>query len=226
MNEANRAVWIEQTLRSVPAGSRLLDAGAGEQQYRRFCDHLDYVSQDFAEYEPGADACGLHFERWDYGQLDIVSDITAIPEPDESFDAVLCTEVLEHVPDPVAAIGELARLVRPGGQLIVTAPFCSLTHQSPYHYATGFTCYFYEKHLQDLGFEIEETSPNGNYFDYVAQEVRRSREMGPKYGGGKASFVDRAATLLMLRMLSRFSSADRGSSELAVFGYHVRATKR
>ena len=62
---------------------------------------------------------------WDQTGLDIVGDITSIPEPDASFDAILCVEVLEHVPDPLAALRELGRLLKPNGQLILTAPFCS-----------------------------------------------------------------------------------------------------
>ena len=51
-NETTRVNWIEKTLKKIPAGSKILDAGAGEQQFKKFCKHLEYVSQDFAEYDP------------------------------------------------------------------------------------------------------------------------------------------------------------------------------
>lgn len=49
-NETNRQAWLRQILSGLPAGARLLDAGAGELQNRRHCTHLDYVSQDFCQY--------------------------------------------------------------------------------------------------------------------------------------------------------------------------------
>ncbi len=130
-NESSRVAWIERTLAKLPAGARILDAGAGERPFRRFCSHLNYVSQDFAGYDGQGDGAGLQTSTWNQEGLDFVCDITAVPQPDASFDAVLCTEVLEHVPDPVAALRELSRLVRVGGHLVLTAPFCSLTHFAP-----------------------------------------------------------------------------------------------
>jgi 2-polyprenyl-3-methyl-5-hydroxy-6-metoxy-1,4-benzoquinol methylase len=51
----------------------------------------------------------------------------------ESFDVVACLDVLEHVPDPPALLGDLARAIRPGGFLIVSAPFWMLTRECPTH---------------------------------------------------------------------------------------------
>ena len=113
-NSSARDRWLEQTLRSIPKDSWILDAGAGTQQYRRFCGHLNYVSQDFGEYNGLGDHTGLQTNEFEYGELDIISDIASIPEPDASFDAIMCVEVLEHVPDPALALGEFARLLRGG----------------------------------------------------------------------------------------------------------------
>src|ERR1700730_3082841 len=110
-NESDRAKWIEETLKKIPAGLTILDAGAGESQFKQFCTHLKYIAQDFGQYE-GTGEIGLQTGSWNNKNLDIVSDITAIPLPNDAVDAIMCTEVLEHVPDPVAAIKEFKRLIR------------------------------------------------------------------------------------------------------------------
>lgn len=225
-NQADREVWLEQALAEIPAGSRILDAGAGELQYRRFCAHLDYVSQDFAQYDGQGDGIGLQKGAWDQPQLDIVCDITSIPELDASFDAVMCVEVLEHLPDPIRALRELARLLKPGGTLIITAPFCSLTHYAPYFYQTGYSCRFYEYWLGELGFEIEDMQWNGDYFEYLAQELRRLPTVAKRYSTGKLKLGGWLAIRMLLGVLDRLSGSDRGSQELLAFGLHVRAAKR
>lgn len=224
-NERNREEWLLSTLEKIPAGSRILDAGAGTQRYRRFCDGLNYVSQDFAAYDGRGDQAGLQVGDFNYGELDIVSDITNIPEPDGGFDAVMSIEVLEHLPDPTAAIKEFGRLIRPGGFLVLTAPFCSLTHFSPYHFSTGFNRYWYEEHLGNNGFQIIEMQRNGNFFEYLSQEVRRIPEVAKNYTSTSLGFVDSLILRRSLRLLERLSNDDKGSEELLCFGYQVLAKK-
>jgi SAM-dependent methyltransferase len=224
-NESNRQEWVARSLMNLPQGWRILDAGAGQQPYRRFCEHLSYVCQDFGKYDPEEHPDGLQMREWSYGRLDHECDVACIPEADGSFDAILCTEVFEHLPNPLAALQEFARLVRPGGQLILTAPFCSLTHFAPHHYATGFNRFYYEMHLPAAGFFIEEITPNGNYFDVVGQEVRRVKSVAVRYVGGKPNFIEKAATKVLLAMLRRLSRDGSASSELGCFGLHVRARR-
>lgn len=51
INEIARQAWLKEILTALPAGARLLDAGAGELKNRLWCGHLDYVSQDFCQYK-------------------------------------------------------------------------------------------------------------------------------------------------------------------------------
>ncbi len=224
-NEHNRAVWIRKQLVSLEDGLRLLDAGAGEQQYKNSCTHLKYVSQDFAQYKPENIPSGLQMEKWEYAKLDIISDITAIPELDGSFDAILCSEVLEHVPDPVSAIKELGRLTKPGGVLLITAPFCSLTHFAPFHFSTGFNRYFYEHHLPAMGFTIEELSFNGNYFDWLNQELGRLPSIAERYSAHTTSRFEYRKIGAVRKLLKELSMNGNQSTELLAYGCHVRARK-
>jgi len=224
LNSVSRDEWVAKTLAKVPAGSRLLDAGAGEQRYRKDCSHLKYVSQDHEAYDGEGDGRGGQM-AWTYGKTDLVGDICAIPEPDESFDAILCTEVLEHVPDPVKAVTELNRLLKPEGILIITAPFCSLTHFSPYHFSTGLSRYWYEKHLDSMGYDNIELVPNGNYFEYIAQELMRLPWVCSKHVGKPLPLSARIASLVLARTMETFSSQDRSSSEYLCYGWHVVAKK-
>lgn len=224
-NAEKRNEWLIRQLQKLPPGLRILDAGAGTQQYKKYCLHLNYVSQDFASYIPNETEKGLQNKEWNYGQLDIISDITNIPEPGESFDIIMCTEVLEHLPYPSEAIKELSRLLKPGGKLIITAPFCSLTHQAPHFYSTGFSTFYYEKILSENGLEIEEIIPNGSFFEYMAQENRRMAYMANKYAGVSLSIFDKLLLFLNLKMLNKLSKKDKKSHEILCFEYFVRAKK-
>ena len=224
-NESNRQNWLAARLGSLPRNIRILDAGAGELRNKRFCSHLNYVSQDFCQYEGKGDGVGLQTGTWDTSRIDIISDITAIPEPDGSFDAVVCAEVLEHLPDPLGALREFSRLLRPDGMLILTAPFCSLTHFAPYHFTSGFNRYWYERHLTEQGFDLVEITPNGNWFEYLAQELWRLPSMG-RYSSRLLAWIAGMAGAPLFVVLVLLSQFDRGSAELLCFGWHVMARKR
>lgn len=224
-NESNRVNWIKSSLGKIPAGSKILDAGAGEQQFKKFCSHLEYVSQDFNQYDGSGDGQGLQMDKWDTSSIDLVSDITSIPVEKGTFDAVMCTEVLEHVPDPVAALKELYRVLRPGGFLLITAPFCSMTHFAPYHFATGFNRYFYEHWFAELGVDVLDLQANGTYYDYLAQELGRLERISTENEGVPVDSRYFLSQRLLIEFMDQ-SKREEATSELMCFGYHVFAQKR
>lgn len=225
-NEIPRNKWLEDRLKKLPAQWRLLDAGAGEQAKKKYCSHLQYVSQDFAQYDGQGDGIGLHTGSWEQSSLDIVSDICAIPEPDKSFDAILCAEVFEHLPAPHDALKEFSRLLRPEGELILTAPFCACTHFAPYFFQTGFSPYWYKRHLIQNGFEIKEIQANGNFSAYLLQEIKRAPSIAEKYIAIKPTIFEKVGLRLTQSFLSRMLENDTKSDEFLCFGYHVHAIKK
>src|SRR6478752_1855919 len=68
-NESTRIAWLEQALKQIPAGARILDAGAGEQLFKDLCAHLNYVAQDFGQYDGKGDQLGLQMGAWDQTKL-------------------------------------------------------------------------------------------------------------------------------------------------------------
>ena len=90
-----------------------------------------------------------------------------MPLENESIDVILCTEVFEHLKNPILALKEFSRVMKKDGVLILTALFCCLTHMAPYFYYNGFSEYWYKEHLRDYGFTIVEFVRNGNFFKYL-----------------------------------------------------------
>lgn len=155
--------FVFSELAKLQDGSSLLDAGAGTQPYSLAAQHLVYVSQDFSQVEGFA-----------YGPTDIVGNIWDMNVSDGSFDAVLCTEVLEHVPYPVETIRELSRVLRPGGTLILTAPSHYRRHLDPYYFSAGFSDRWYEVILPDHDLELTAIIPSGDFNSRMKVELYRT----------------------------------------------------
>ncbi|MEM5427378.1 class I SAM-dependent methyltransferase [Cupriavidus oxalaticus] len=217
-----RNKWIAEKAATLPAGAKVLDAGAGQCQYKSLFAHAKYHAQDFAQYE-GTEQGPLQ-ESWNYAKLDYICDITQLPIEDGSFDAVVCTEVLEHVPDPIAALRELCRVTGPSGRLFLSAPLGSGIHQEPYHFYGGFSPYFYRKYLAEFGCEVVEIKPIGGLLRHVAQEVHRvARTME-----AAQQAMSPAQRFVMMEWLPRLLSEmdDKCFVEQFTVGYLVEARKR
>jgi ubiquinone/menaquinone biosynthesis C-methylase UbiE len=228
-NLRNRDRWIAEQAAGVPAGSRVLDVGAGSAPYRALFAHCDYKTQDFAQLREDQLRYG------GYAPIDVVSEANALPIPDASFDVVICTEVLEHVPEPIAVVRELGRVVAPGGRLILTAPLGSGIHQEPYHFYGGYTPYWYQKFLQEAGFGSIAVTANAGTLRHVAQETIRFVRMTRPFGFAAPWYVHLLwlpfwlvfAPILALgvpvaaRLLDKFDRERRFT-----IGYHVTAIRQ
>lgn len=225
-NSSSRDKEIIQLLEDLPAGCKILDVGAGEQPYRKYCSHLDYKCQDFCQYDGKGDSTGIQTSNFNISNIDIVSDISEIPVENNSYDAILCTEVIEHVPNPVDAIKEMGRILKPKGKIIISSPFFSLSHFAPYHFYSGFNKYFYQEVFKN-GFEINSCVAYGNYFEVLAQELFRCSS--PKFisqvSSGRMNIFFKLVLLSSIYVLKILNRKDKNSDELLCYGYILSVTK-
>ncbi len=152
---------LEQAKEEIPPGARLLDAGSGEGRYKAFFDHTRYVGLDLAVGD----------ENWDYTGLDSIGDLRELPFPDESFDAAVCVQTLEHVNDPFQVIGEIGRVLKPGGRFYLSAPMAWHQHQKPHDFFR-YTSFGFEHLLQLAGIRIIEIRPMGGYFWFLSYNLQ------------------------------------------------------
>lgn len=166
---AKDIIWTDNTLANTPfyvgyfcrtrldkaiasqvfrARGMFLDVGCGIKPYEKIFGK--YVDKYYGiEYSPESGYRG--------NRADVAADAGEMPFADESFDTILCTEVMEHVMNPEKVIAEIARILRPDGVAIVTVPFFYPIHDTFdfFRYTDKGIAIIMERH----GLEIEEVRP-------------------------------------------------------------------
>jgi len=140
------------------AQSPILDAGSGRSPYKPFLSErgIEVVSVDLEDRGGG---------------VDLIADIEDLAElRDGSMRTILCTQVLEHVPHPWRALSELARVLEPGGILILTVPHLSAIHEAPNDFFR-FTRFGLSKLLADVGLREVETRESGGLLTLLGHGV-------------------------------------------------------
>jgi SAM-dependent methyltransferase len=151
-----RSLFEDLNKASVFAHGRLLDIGCGNKPYKKM------FAGRIAEY------VGCDVVQSSESQVDIICPATAIPLPDKSFDTILCTQVIEHVADHRALIGEAYRLLKAGGILILSGPMYWPLHEEPYDFFR-FTKHGFRHILEDTGFAINSIQNNGGKWALCGQ---------------------------------------------------------
>lgn len=137
------------------ARGRLLDVGCGGEPYRSLLEQVQhYVGVDVPP-NPTADVAGSGL---------------ALPFRDEAFDTVLCTCVLEHVPEPGSLMAEIARTLRPSGHLLLTAPQTWQIHLAPNDFYR-YTHYGLRYLAETSGLRVVEIAPTSGLWATVAQRI-------------------------------------------------------
>ena len=152
---------MEQAGAAYGPDTLVLDAGSGQGRFKAEFEHTRYVGVDLAV----GDA------TWDYTALDTISNLVRLPFDDDLFDVVLCTQVLEHVPEPQRVLNELSRVLKPGGKLYLSAPQSWHQHQKPHDYYR-YTSFGLRYLLTSAGLEVEELLPMGGYFWFLSFQLQ------------------------------------------------------
>jgi ubiquinone/menaquinone biosynthesis C-methylase UbiE len=140
---------------------KILDSGCGSMPYKKII-----LSNDKVESYVGLDIeSGLNYEDV---KADFFWDGSIMPFDNESFDVVISTEVLEHVPNPDAYLMEVKRVLKPGGMFFFTVPFLMSLHEVPNDYYR-YTPYALEMIFKRTGFASIKITPQGGYHAAVGQ---------------------------------------------------------
>jgi SAM-dependent methyltransferase len=151
---------ILHELRSASAHLRgtLLDLGCGSAPYKPLLLYPPFAVTNYIGLDrPGRDS-----------RADLTWDGDTIPLGDASVDAAICTEVLEHCPDPGRVLGEIHRVLKPEGFLFVTVPFLWPLHEVPYDWQR-LTPFALDQLLRDAGFKMIKIQALGGWDSSLAQ---------------------------------------------------------
>lgn len=136
----------------------LIDLGCGTMPLRKYI-------LPFVETYEGLDL----FPKSD--EIRFISDIQNMRVVENTtYNAAICLEVLEHVPDPFKAVREVYRILRIGGKVIITVPHLSRLHDEPYDYYR-YTCYGINVLLSQAGFQEIRVYPRGGIFSFLGHQI-------------------------------------------------------
>jgi SAM-dependent methyltransferase len=144
---AKKIITINELLRLglvLGKSGRALDVGCGGKIYETYIECSNYIGIDVMQ--SGHDKSDI--------KADLFFDGLNIPFKDDSFDLVICTEVLEHAIDPLHLLSEMKRVLMPfSGRIIVTVPSMWGEHETPYDFRR-YTSFGIKRIFTDAGLEI------------------------------------------------------------------------
>jgi len=203
-------VSLDRFIASHATGRRTLDIGAQNGPYAAHFPHR--VALDIRR--------GIGVQ--------IIGDTQALGIADATFDVVLCTEVLEHLPEPQQAVDEMFRVLKPGGQLLLTTRFLFPIHDAPHDYFR-YTKYGLRHLLRR--FEIlelhEETDAVGTLAVLVQRLGMQAQTLGWRPLRATWLLAAQAVRPLSFLITEEYGDSRRTTPERGIMtsGYHVACRK-
>lgn len=154
--------YVKSIAKRLSGNALVLDAGAGECVYKKYFKHCNYKAVDL----------GIGSNSWNYSNLDYLAPLHNLPLENETFDAIICTQVLEHLEWPRESVSEFYRVLKTDGKLFITAPMAHGEHQVPYDFYR-YTSYGLKSILMNAGFKEDSiiVGSFGGAYTRIAYEI-------------------------------------------------------
>lgn len=156
--------------------------------------------------------------------VDVECDLTKqLPFDESIFDTVILSSVLEHIPEPALLWAEIARILRPGGRILMDTPFYYPLHEIPYDFYR-YSSYALRRFAESHGFKVLLLQAIGGTPEILADVVAKHLQFVPVIGGLAARFIQWCVLHITRTTIGRKLSEK--SSERFPLGYFMVVEKK
>lgn len=206
--------FVSEAAASLSKGALVLDAGAGDSLYKSLFSEMIYESADFCQVQK------------EYSKVTYVCDLANIPVEDNRYDMVLLTQVLEHIPEPKNVLKEIHRILKPKGEIWLSAPLFYQEHEIPFDFYR-YTQFGFKHLLQSANLTVKKIEWVEGYYGTLSYQLATSAKALPRnpkyYGGGIIGYFTSIIVLylkpLFFILSILFSRLDIREKYISPLGY-------
>jgi SAM-dependent methyltransferase len=211
--------FYARQIQTLPPGSRVLDLGGYKDRKRG--------TFDISAYPVHVTYANLSRQQ----RPDVQTDAASLPCKSECFDAVVCSELLEHVDDPKAVLQEMYRVLKPTGVCLISVPFLFHIHADPCDYGR-YTDYYWRRQLQKLGFGDITIEAQGLFWSVAVEMLRAWFYERVRQGRVQSATLQRLITALIAKgrkaafhREQRVEACDHAFIRRYTTGYGIRVVR-